>query len=139
MATLNYLNTTHIDFGSRNMVADTMKQLGITRPMIVTDKGIVAAGILDKVREAMGNEFSPEIFDDTPENPTEEATLAALAKYKDAGCDGIISLGGGSSMDLAKGLALLATHEGDLTKFAAIEGGGDAESEQEQIVAKKKK
>ena len=124
MATLNYLNTTHIEFGSRNMVADTMKQLGITRPMIVTDKGIVAAGILDKVREAMGNEFSPEIFDDTPENPTEEATLAALAKYKDAGCDGIISLGGGSSMDLAKGLALLATHEGDLTKFAAIEGGG---------------
>ncbi|GGD15201.1 iron-containing alcohol dehydrogenase [Pyruvatibacter mobilis] len=124
MATLNYLNTTHIDFGSRNMVADTMKQLGITRPMIVTDKGIVAAGILDNVREAMGNEFSPEIFDDTPENPTEEATLAALAKYKDAGCDGIISLGGGSSMDLAKGLALLATHEGDLTKFAAIEGGG---------------
>jgi len=124
MATLNYLNTTHIDFGSRAMVADTMKQLGITRPMIVTDKGIIAAGILDKVREAMGNEFSPEIFDGTPENPTEEATLEALAQYKDAGCDGIISLGGGSSMDLAKGLALLATHEGDLTQFAAIEGGG---------------
>jgi alcohol dehydrogenase class IV len=124
MATLSYLNTTHIDFGSRSMVADTMKQLGIKRPMIVTDKGIVAAGILDKVREAMGNEFSPEIFDGTPENPTEEATLEALAQYKDAGCDGVISLGGGSSMDLAKGLVLLATHEGDLTQFAAIEGGG---------------
>lgn len=123
MATLNYLNTTHIDFGSRSMVADTMKQLGIKRPMIVTDKGIVAAGILDKVREAMGNEFSPEIFDGTPENPTEEATLEALAQFKASGCDGIISLGGGSSMDLAKGLGLLATHEGDLTQFAAIEGG----------------
>lgn len=123
MATLNYLNTTHIDFGSRSMVADTMKQLGIKRPMIVTDKGIVAAGILDKVREAMGNEFSPEIFDGTPENPTEEATLEALAQYKASGCDGIISLGGGSSMDLAKGLGLLATHDGDLTQFAAIEGG----------------
>lgn len=123
MATLNYLNTTHIDFGSRSMVADTMKQLGIKRPMIVTDKGIVAAGILDKVREAMGNEFSPEIFDGTPENPTEEATLEALAQYEASGCDGIISLGGGSSMDLAKGLGLLATHDGDLTQFAAIEGG----------------
>ncbi len=123
MATLNYLNTTHIDFGSRSMVADTMKQLGIKRPMIVTDKGIVAAGILDKVREAMGNEFSPEIFDGTPENPTEEATLEALAQFKASGCDGIISLGGGSSMDLAKGLGLLATHDGDLTQFAAIEGG----------------
>jgi 4-hydroxybutyrate dehydrogenase len=123
MATLSYLNTTHIDFGSRSMVADTMKQLGIKRPMIVTDKGIVAAGILDKVREAMGNEFSPEIFDGTPENPTEEATLEALAQFKDSGCDGIISLGGGSSMDLAKGLGLLATHDGDLTQFAAIEGG----------------
>ncbi|MGD1934114.1 MAG: iron-containing alcohol dehydrogenase [Candidatus Phaeomarinobacter sp.] len=123
MATLSYLNTTHIDFGSRSMVADTMKQLGIKRPMIVTDKGIVAAGLLDKVREAMGNEFSPEIYDGTPENPTEEATLEALAQYKDAGCDGVISLGGGSSMDLAKGLVLLATHDGDLTQFAAVEGG----------------
>ncbi len=124
MATLNYLNTTHIDFGARNMLADTLKQLGITRPMIVTDKGIVAAGILDKAREAMGNAFSPEVFDGTPENPTEDATLAALKQYKETGCDGIVSLGGGSSMDLAKGLALLATHDGDLTKFAAVEGGG---------------
>jgi len=123
MATLNYLNTTHIEFGSRAKVVETMQQLGIKRPMIVTDKGIVAAGILDKVREAMGNEFSPEIYDGTPENPTEEATLEALAQYKDAGCDGVISLGGGSSMDLAKGLVLLATHEGELTQFAAIEGG----------------
>ncbi|MEQ8745150.1 iron-containing alcohol dehydrogenase [Pyruvatibacter sp.] len=124
MATLNYLTTTHIDFGARSMLADTLKQLGIKRPMIVTDKGIVAAGILDKAREAMGNEFAPEVFDGTPENPTEEATLEALKQYQDAGCDGVVSLGGGSSMDLAKGLALLATHKGPLTQYAAIEGGG---------------
>lgn len=124
MATLNYLNTTHVDFGARAMLADTLKQLGVTRPMIVTDKGIIAAGILDQVREALGNEFSPEIFDGTPENPTEEATEEALAQYRDAKCDGIISLGGGSSMDLAKALALMATHEPPLTQYAAVEGGG---------------
>lgn len=124
MATLNYLNTTHIDFGARAMLADTLKQLGVKRPMIVTDKGIIAAGLLDMVREALGNEFSPEIFDETPENPTEEATLKALEQYRAAGCDGIVSLGGGSSMDLAKALALLATHEGPLTKYAVVEGGG---------------
>lgn len=124
MATLNYLNTTHIDFGARAMLADTLKDMGVKRPMIVTDKGIIAAGILDTVREALGNEFSPEIFDETPENPTEEATLLALKQYRDAGCDGIVSLGGGSSMDLAKALALLATHDEPLSKYAAIEGGG---------------
>jgi len=123
MATLSYLTTTHIDFGARAMLADTLTQLGIKRPMIVTDKGIIAAGLLDQVREAMGNAFSPEIFDGTPENPTEEATLEALKQYKEAGCDGVVSLGGGSSMDLAKGLALLATHDGPLTQYAAVEGG----------------
>jgi len=58
-----------------------------------------------------------------PSNPTEMATLAALQAYRAAGCDGIVALGGGSPIDLAKGVALLATHQGTLESFAAIYGG----------------
>lgn len=54
---------------------------------------------------------------------TESAVLAALAQYKAEGCDGIVALGGGSPIDLAKGVALLATHDGPLEQYAMIYGG----------------
>ncbi|MEO8669443.1 MAG: iron-containing alcohol dehydrogenase, partial [Bauldia sp.] len=63
------------------------------------------------------------VFLDVPSNPTEAATKAALAAYKESGADGIIALGGGSPIDLAKGVALLATHPGSLETYAAIYGG----------------
>ena len=52
------------------------------------------------------------IFDGTPENPTQMAVEEAVAMYQEAGCDGVVALGGGSSMDLAKAVALAVTHEG---------------------------
>ena len=62
-------------------------------------------------------------FLDTPTNPTEAAVAAALALYRAEECDGIIAVGGGSPIDLAKGVALLATHPGPLESYAAIYGG----------------
>jgi alcohol dehydrogenase class IV len=64
------------------------------------------------------------IYDGTPENPTEAAMRDALRIYKAEGCDGIIAIGGGSPMDLAKGVALMATHPGDsLQAYSMVEGG----------------
>ncbi len=51
---------------------------------------------------------------DTPPNPTEEAVRGGVTHYSDGGCDGVIALGGGSPIDLAKGVALAVTHEGPL-------------------------
>ena len=62
-------------------------------------------------------------FLDTPPNPTEAAVAAALEVWREGGCDGIVALGGGSPIDLAKGVALMATHDGPLEQYAAIYGG----------------
>lgn len=123
MAVISYLTKIQFDFGAIKLLADEMKALGIKRPLIVTDKGIVKSGVLDTIRANIPNEFDTSVFDGTPENPTEAATWEALKLYKENGCDGIIAVGGGSSMDLAKGVRLLATHDGPLSQYAMVEGG----------------
>ncbi|MFP3943711.1 MAG: iron-containing alcohol dehydrogenase, partial [Alphaproteobacteria bacterium] len=122
MATLQYLTTTHFDFGALEKLKPTLGQLGVSRPMIATDAGLVSTGIVDTVRSAMEG-LEVTVFDGTPENPTEEAVREAAQLYRDAGCDGIVALGGGSPMDLGKGVALAVTHEGPLAQYAAMEGG----------------
>ncbi|MFP4003444.1 MAG: iron-containing alcohol dehydrogenase [Alphaproteobacteria bacterium] len=122
MATLQYLTTTHFDFGALEKLKPTLGQLGVSRPMIATDAGLVSTGIVDTVRGAMEG-LEVTVFDGTPENPTEEAVREAAQLYRDAGCDGIVALGGGSPMDLGKGVALAVTHEGPLAQYAAMEGG----------------
>jgi 4-hydroxybutyrate dehydrogenase len=63
------------------------------------------------------------VYDQTPSNPTEAAVRAAVDVYKANNCDGLIAVGGGSAIDCAKGVAIAATHEGPLTRYATIEGG----------------
>jgi len=63
------------------------------------------------------------VFAGTPPNPTEAAVREGVVVYRDGGCDGVIALGGGSPIDLAKGVALAATHEGPLEQYAAVRGG----------------
>ncbi|HET9915652.1 MAG TPA: iron-containing alcohol dehydrogenase, partial [Candidatus Binatia bacterium] len=123
MALISYLTNVQFDFGARACLESELPKLGITRPLIVTDKGVMAAGLLDKIKESLPGNMPLEVFDETPENPTERATLAALARYREAGCDGLIALGGGSAMDLAKALAVLATHPAPLPQYMAILGG----------------
>lgn len=121
MGLINYLTKIQFEFGAVGLLAEELKALGVSRPLIVTDAGIVAAGLLEPVKAGLPTDVP--VFDGTPPNPTEEAVEAALAVYRDAGCDGLIAVGGGSSIDLAKGVALLATHDGPLEQYAAILGG----------------
>ena len=115
---------TAIDFGPGAIsgVGDAARELGIKKPLLVADKGVQAAGLVAKATASLGD---VPLFLDTPPNPTESAVKAALAQYKNSGCDGIVALGGGSPIDLAKGVALLATHDGELEQYAMIYGGLD--------------
>lgn len=123
MAIINYLTTVQFDFGAIKLLGAELQRLGIQRPLIVTDKGIRAAGILDRVLEALGDAVKFSIYEETPPNPTETAVTAATRMFIGSGCDGIIAVGGGSSIDLGKATALLATHPEPLQTYAAVEGG----------------
>jgi len=122
MALIYYITQVQFDFGAIKLLKQECERSGISRPLIVTDAGVKAAGLLQKALDALPG-MSPAVFDQTPSNPTEAAVRAAAAIYKAQGCDGLIAVGGGSAIDCAKGVAIAATHEGPLKTYATIEGG----------------
>ena len=122
MAQILYLTNIQIDFGVLSTLAAECEKANIRRPLIVTDQGVKAVGILQKALDALPG-VPVAVFDDTPSNPTEAAVRAAVKVYHAHQCDGLIALGGGSSIDCAKGVAIAATHEGPLKTYATIEGG----------------
>ncbi len=123
MATITYLTTIHFDFGALRLVAAELQRLGVRRPLLVTDKGVVAAGLLARVTDAIGAAADAQAWDGTPANPTEDAVAIAAQAYRERGCDGLVAVGGGSSIDLAKAVALIVTHPEPLLQYAAVEGG----------------
>jgi len=122
MSTINYLTQIHIEFGALKKLPSECERIGIKRPLIVTDQGIKHAGILSQALLEL-KDLEVSIFDQTPSNPTEAAAEEATKIYKQLQCDGLIAIGGGSSIDCAKAVAILATHQGSLKTYATIEGG----------------
>ena len=122
MALIQYLTQIQLDFGAAALLPQECERVGMRKPLVITDAGVRAAGVLDKALAAWGRQ-APPVFDGTPANPTEAAVRAAATQYLALGCDGLVAVGGGSSMDLAKGVAIAATHEGPLKTYATIEGG----------------
>ena len=122
MAQINYITQIQLDFGALRQLQAECQRVGITRPLIVTDAGVKAVGILQKAVDALPD-LPVAVFDQTPSNPTESAVRAAAQVYKAQACDGLIAVGGGSAIDCAKGVAIAATHEGPLKTYATIEGG----------------
>jgi alcohol dehydrogenase class IV len=121
MNIINYLTTIHFGAGAIASLAETLRDLGVSKPLVISDRGVKAVGLLDS--QAMQFLSSAPAFLDVPTNPTEAAVREALVLYRQHNCDGIVAIGGGSPIDLAKGVALLATHDGDLEQYAAILGG----------------
>ena len=121
MHIINYLTTINFGAGALSSLKAAMSELGISRPLVVSDHGIAAAGLLEMLEAIIGKDAP--VFLDVPTNPTETALKEALELYRTEGCDGVIAFGGGSPIDLAKGVALLATHPGELENYAAILGG----------------
>jgi alcohol dehydrogenase class IV len=121
VATIAYLTTVEFGEGTVSTLPEQLKAAGVKRPLLVSDRGLAATGLVGRI-ESLCPPGSP-VFLDVPANPTEAASRAALAVYQAHGCDGICAVGGGSPIDLAKCVALLAGHNDPLESYAAIYGG----------------
>ena len=100
--------------GAVASLADECRALGITRPMLVTDPGVAAAGLVDRVRPQLNGVV---VFDEVCPNPDIELVDRAAEVYRENGCDGLVGLGGGSSLDTAKSIGVVARHGGSIAQY----------------------
>ena len=120
---LNYFNRPYFENGAITKISEVLKSNEIKNPLICTDPGLSSIGMTEKIRNLISEDLSSSFYEETPANPTEKAVNEALELYKTNDCDGVVGFGGGSSMDLAKAVALMANHEGSLLDYSVNEGG----------------
>ena len=95
-----------------------LERLGVTKAMLVSDPGVVAAGITDRLREAIeASGIETEVWSSARVEPTADSFAEAAAFAVDGGFDGFVGLGGGSSIDTAKVSDLIATHGGEIMEY----------------------
>src|SRR5256885_8367087 len=115
---ISYITDIYFGFGMRATIPGVLRKYGILRPFVITDKGVVSAGIIDRLR--IDAAF---VFDGVETNPTEAMASAALNMYRQWECDGIVAVGGGSSIDLTKCVALLVHHPSPFGQYAMVNNG----------------
>lgn len=116
--TFSYLTDIYFELGALKMLPDLLNKYRVSRPLIITDKGLIKLGIIER----MGIDYSG-VYDNVETNPTEKMVLEALEIYREFQCDSIIAIGGGSPIDLAKCVAILVNHPPPLEQYAIVHDG----------------
>jgi alcohol dehydrogenase class IV len=104
--------------GASATVGERLRELGVERPLVVSDPGVAGAGIVERIVEALHEAgLDPGVYAETEPNPTTANIAEAAALYRERDCDGLVGLGGGSSMDCAKGTGLELTSGAPIARF----------------------
>jgi 4-hydroxybutyrate dehydrogenase len=110
--------------GALQEVPNHLARLGVKRPLIVTDKGLADTGLLTRLTTVLERaKVAFAVFDGVEPNPTGATVERGLAAWREGNCDGIIGIGGGSPIDAAKGVRLLATHPLPLAQYDDAKDG----------------
>ena len=107
----------HFGVGARALVAGHLREQGIKRPLIVTDKGLAALPILSDFGAGLSG-LSVGIYAGVFGNPTRAQVEGGVAEFRRHEADCVIGFGGGAALDVAKAVALMATHEGEVLEYA---------------------
>ncbi len=112
--------------GSATRVAGEMQKLRAKRAFVVTDTGVVTAGLIEPIVEALSAAgLESTVFEGVSSNPLETEVLAAKDAYQQAGCDLVLAVGGGSPLDVGKLVRLATTHPLPLAQYDDAIGGGE--------------
>ncbi|KAA0876394.1 alcohol dehydrogenase-like regulatory protein ErcA [Nitrincola tapanii] len=108
--------------GARKMAANYANTFGAKRVLLVSDPGVVAAGWVQEIEEILQSAQMPyETFTSVSPNPRVEEVMRGAELYREKGCNVIIAIGGGSPMDCAKGIGIVATHGRSILEFEGID------------------
>ena len=132
---LNYFNRPYFENGAIKKISEVLSMHGIKNPLICSDPGLSSLGMTVQISDLISDDLSPSFYEETPPNPTEKAVNEALKIYNANNCDGVVGFGGGSSIDLAKSVALMANHEGSLVEYSVNEGGYEKIGETVPMIA----
>lgn len=104
--------------GSRAQIDDHLKALGFKAPLIVTDRGVAALPMLQEIEAILLKAgLKPAVFSEIWGNPVKSQVSAGVQHYRARKSDCIVGLGGGAALDVAKAIALMVTHPGDLFDY----------------------
>ena len=115
-------SVTLIGIGASKQIPEKIRALGGSKPLLVTDKGVVAVGICKQVTDLLDAANMPYVlYDETVPNPTDKNIHDGVEIYKKNGCDSLITLGGGSSHDCGKGIGLIVSNGGKIHDYEGID------------------
>jgi choline dehydrogenase len=100
--------------GALARLGETLRALGVARPLLVTDPGVAAAGLVDRALEHLEGAV---VFDEVRPNPDIALVDRGADVYRESGCDGLVALGGGSSIDTAKSIGVVIRHGGSIVDY----------------------
>ena len=109
--------TIHFGVGARALVRDHLKQQGLKRPLIVTDKGLAALPVLANFGSGLAG-LDVDVYSGVFGNPVRAQVEAGVNAFKKHRADCVIGFGGGAALDVAKAIALMAVHDGDVMQYA---------------------
>ena len=114
-------STIKFGIGAVESLPDAVKKYNITMPMIVTDEGIIKAGIMEKIIHLLNSsDIKYSIFSDVHPNPTDIDVMNGIKVYHKNNCDGLIAVGGGSPIDSAKAIKVLTVNQGHISDYYDI-------------------
>jgi hypothetical protein len=109
--------TIHFGAGARKRVADHLKSRNLARPLVVSDRGLAALPVFQGFLREL-KDLDIAVFADIWGNPTRSQAHAGKDAYRRHDADSVIGIGGGAALDVAKAIALLACHDGDILEYA---------------------
>jgi len=127
--------TSYFGPNSRSVLVSEFMKRGYEKAFIVTDKSLIKAGVTEKVLEVLDTEFiAYEVFSDIKPNPTVESVQSGVSKFQKSGADCLIAVGGGSVIDVAKAIGVIARNP-EHVDVVSLEGAVDTKHKSIPIIA----
>ncbi len=114
----SFPTTIHFGPGARRLVVEHLRELGLRRPLVVTDRGLASLPVLAEFMQLLATGLDATVYSGVHGNPTAQQVTAGVAAYKAHRADCVIGFGGGAALDIAKVVAAMAVHDGDVIEYA---------------------